>query len=47
VFLIVAAFVFGALAMILQNVVLAIIAGVLFVAGLILAFVSRIFEQVE
>jgi hypothetical protein len=39
VFLIVAAFILAALGMILDS--------VLFVGGLILAFVSRIFEQVE
>lgn len=47
VFLITAAFVFAVLGMILGNVVIDIIAAVLFVGGLILAFVSRIFEQVE
>jgi len=47
VFLIVAAFILAALGMILDSVVIDIIAAVLFVGGLILAFVSRIFEQVE
>lgn len=47
VFLIIAAFVLAALGMILNSVVIDIIAAVLFVGGLILAFVSRIFEQVE
>ena len=47
VFLIIAAFTLGALGMILNSVVLDVIAAVIFVAGIILAFVSRIFEQVE
>ena len=47
VFLIVAAFILAALGMILDSVVIDIIPAVLFVGGLILAFVSRIFEQVE
>jgi hypothetical protein len=47
VILIIAAFILGALGMILTSLVLGIIAAVVFVAGLILAFVSRIFEQVE
>jgi hypothetical protein len=47
VFLIIAAFILGALGMILDSVVLDIIAAVVFVAGLILAFSSKIFEQVE
>lgn len=47
VFLIIAAFVLAALGMILDSVVIDIIAAVLFVGGLILAFMSRIFEQVE
>lgn len=47
VFLITAAFVFAVLGMILDNVVIDIIAAVLFVGGVVLAFVSRIFEQVE
>jgi hypothetical protein len=45
--LITAAFVLAVLGMILESVVLDIIAAVCFVGGLILAFVSRIFEQVE
>ena len=47
VFLIIAAFILGALGMILDSIVLDIIAAVVFVAGLILAFSSKIFEQVE
>lgn len=47
VFLIIAAFILGALGMILDSVVLDVIAAVIFVGGLILAFVSRIFDQVE
>jgi hypothetical protein len=47
VFLIIAAFILAALGMILDSIVLDIIAAALFVGGLILAFVSRIFEQVE
>ena len=47
VFVIIAAFILAALGMILNSVVLDVIAAVLFVGGLILAFVSRIFEQVE
>ena len=47
VFLITGAFVLAVLGMILENVVIDIIAAVLFVGGVILAFVSRIFEQVE
>jgi hypothetical protein len=47
VFLIIAAFVLAALGMILNSVVIDIIAAVLFVGGLVLAFVSRIFEQIE
>ena len=45
--LIIAAFILGALGMILDSVVLDIIGAALFVGGLILAFMSRIFEQVE
>jgi uncharacterized ion transporter superfamily protein YfcC len=45
--LITAAFVLAVLGMILGNVVIDIIAAVFFVGGVILAFVSRIFEQVE
>jgi hypothetical protein len=47
VFLIIAAFTLGALGMILNSVVLDVVAAVIFVAGVILAFTSRIFEQVE
>lgn len=47
VILIIAAFILGALAMILSSLVLSILAAVAFVGGLILAFASKIFEQVE
>jgi hypothetical protein len=47
VFLIIVAFILAALGMILESIVLDIIAAALFVGGLILAFASRIFDQVE